>query len=269
MSATIIPAGQETSEQYHRSGAWGSTLIGQFLRSPRLAHLIQSGAYRPEPTAAMRFGTAFHTLMDPGGQFEQFYQIGPDVDHRTKVWKEAVATATAAGIELLGADDHADLVAMRASVFANPVAAYLLGGSEHEVGFRMPSGYGKFAIQCRADVFQPGAWLSDLKTCNDVDEFASSVMTWGYHRQAALYRHIVHAACGEWLPFSFIVVEKTAPLFRCRVIELTDDYLVDGWTEVEAALSAIGECTASGDWSDHRDAELLAPPEWKRRRLAA
>ena len=269
MSAvTVIPAGQETAEQYHRSGAWGSTLIGHFLRSPRLAHLLITGAHRPKPTAAMQFGTAFHTLMDPGGNFEGLYRIGPDVDRRTKAWKEAVAVAEKDGVTLIGSDDHADLLAMRASVMANPVAAHLLDEVDHEIGFRMPSGYGNFSIQCRADVFRRGGWLSDLKTCADVDDFAGSVSSWGYYRQAALYRYIVHAACGQWLPFSFIAVEKTAPLYRCRVIDLTEDYLAQGLEEIEAALIDIGKRTASGDWGDHRDAESVALPNWMQRQRA-
>ena len=185
-AVTIIPPGQETSGEYHRSGAWGSTLIGHFRHSPRLAHLIHSGAYRPKPTAAMQFGTAFHTLMDPGGNFDTLYRVGPDVDHRTKAWKEAVASAEKDGVTLIGSDDHVDLLAMRASVLANPVAAHLIEDAEHEVGFRMPSGYGNFTIQCRADIFRRGDGISDVKTCTDLDDFAASVTSWGYYRQAAL-----------------------------------------------------------------------------------
>ena len=262
MTCTIIPAGQETATQYHRSGAWGSTLIGHFLRSSRLAHLIHSGVYRPKPTAAMQFGSAFHEFMDPFGNFDGLYRIGPDVDHRTKAWKEAVAIAEKDGVTLLGIDDHIDLLAMRASVMANPVASHLIDGAEHEVGFRMPSGYGDFQIQCRADVFRRGGWLSDLKTCPDLDDFAASVKSWGYYRQAALYRHIVHAATGQWLPFSFIAVEKTAPLYRCRVIELDDDYLAIGWREIDAALTEIGRRTHANDWHDHHHAEVLETPTW-------
>jgi len=265
MNCTIIPPGLETSEQYHASGSWGSTLISKFLSSPKLANLIRTGIWRPEPTVAMKFGSAFHVLMDPGGGFDGHYRVGPDVHHNTKIWKDAVATAAAEKVELLGADDHVDLQAMRASVFANPVAAHLLHSAEHEVGFRMPSGYGPFQVQCRADILHRRGRLADLKTCGDVDDFAGSVLTWGYHRQAALYRHIVHAACGEWLPFSFLVVESKAPLYRCRVVDLTDDYLATGWEEVEAALIEIGRRTVANDWRDHRDAESVDIPSWKRR----
>ncbi len=64
------------------------------------------------------------------------------------------------------------------------------------------------------------------------------------------------------LPFSFIVVEKAAPLYRCRVVDLTDDYLAIGWSEVEAALIEIGHRTMANDWRDHRDADVVSPPTW-------
>lgn len=265
----MLPPGAETAEAYHASGAWGSTLISTFLSSPRLADLTRTRAYRPERTAAMGFGEAFHALLDPRSDFSRRYHVGPAADHRTKVWKDAVAAAATGGVTLLDPDDHVALEAMRASVLANPVAAALLDGAEQEIGFRGPSGYGPFQVQCRADVLRRWDWLADVKTTSDLEGFRRSVETYGYHRQAALYRWIVHRACGTWLPFSFIVVETVAPLYRCRVIDLTEDYLTQGWQEVEAALIDIGSRTEANDWADHHDADVVDVPAWKRQALEA
>lgn len=261
MTVTIIPSGVETDDQYHRSGAWGSTLISTFLKSPALAHRIITGAWRPPETAAMRFGRLFHHRLDPTFAFDQHYRIGPDVDKRTKTWMAADADAKAAGLTLISVDDHAQVEAMRASVLANPVAASLLADAEHEVGFRMTAPQGEFQVQCRTDVLHRWNHLADLKTTSDVDTFAHSVEAYSYHRQAALYRWLVFHACGgDLLPFSFIVVEKEPPLYRCRVIDLDETYLALGWQEVEAALAEIGRRAASGDWQDHREADLVSPP---------
>jgi exodeoxyribonuclease VIII len=268
-TVTNIPSGTETSEQYHRSGAWGSTLVSTFTRSPALAHEIISGRWREPETAAMRLGSAFHTLMDPGGGFSQRYQLAPDLDHRTKEWKAAVAAAKAAGVALITPTDWDALHRMADSVRANPVAASLLDGAEHEVGFRMPSPYGGYRIQCRADLYHPGQHLGDLKTTDDLDGFQRTVVNHGYHRQAALYRFIVAQACGRLLPFSFVAVEKDPPLFRCRVFDLTEEFLAIGWQEVEAALVDIGQRYATGDWAEHRDAVSICPPGWLLHRLSA
>lgn len=258
----IITPGTETAEQYHRSGAWGSTLISQFLRSPRLANAIRTGAYQPPETASKRLGSRFHTLMDPTGDFAKRYRCGPDVDRRTTAWRTAEAEAKAAGHELISTDDWSSLHAMQDSVHSNPVAHFLSEGAEHEVGLRMTAPQGDFQVQCRADVLRRWNHLGDYKTTDNIDAFAQSVISYGYHRQAALYRWITWCACGAWLPFSFIAVEKEPPYYRCRVFDLTEEYLALGWQEVEAALVEIGKRTASNDWADHRDAESLSPPHW-------
>ena len=266
---TIIPPGAESSEEYHRSGAWGSTLVSRFIRSPALAHEIISGRWRAASTPAMIFGQRFHTLMDTGGGFEKMYRLAPDLDHRTKEWKSLVVAAKAEGLELITPDDWEALHRMADSVRANPVAADLLAGAEQEVGFRMPSPYGAYQIQCRADIVHRWDHLADLKTTDDLDGFQRTVVNHGYHRQAALYRFIVRQACGKVLPFSFIAVEKEPPLYRCRVFDLTEEFLTIGWQEVEAALVDIGRRYATGDWSEHRDAESVRPPGWLMHRFAA
>ncbi len=270
-TVTIIPPGQETDEQYHASGAWGSTLISTFLRSPKLANLMRTGVYRREPTAAMTFGTRFHRLMDPGSGFATTYRVGPDADKRSKAWKEAEAAATADVFELIDSDDWQALHAMRESVLANPIAASLLASADHEVGFRIRSPYGPFDMQCKADMLVRPSVIADFKTAADLDDFAKSIVSHGYHRQAALYRWIIGQAVGEQLPFSFIVVEKQAPLYRCRVIDLTDDFLALGWQEVEAALIEIGRRSAANDFDDHDHVQVIEPPTWllDRRRSSA
>jgi len=265
----IIPAGAETDEQYHRSGAWGSTLIGHFRRSPKLAHLIRTGQHQPKPTASMTFGRWFHHLMDRGFPFTATFRQGPDVDRRTKAWTAAVEEATKDHITLIPHDDWLALYAMRESVLGNGVARGLLEGAEQEVGFRMSSPYGNFQLQCRADVLRRWTLLSDLKTTADVDDFAHSVRTYGYHRQAVLYQWIVSQAGGELLPFSFIAAEKDGPLYRCRVFDLDPVLLEQGWSEVETALIEIGERTAKGDWNDHRDADIVTAQGWPRSGAAA
>ena len=261
-NVTIIPPGTETADAYRASGAWGSSLISNFLASPRLANAIKTGAYKEPETAAMRTGTYFHHLLDPGSGFDQHHRCGPDADRRTTIWKSAEAAAKDEGITLLPKDDWDALHRMADSVRSNPVAASLLHGAEHETGFRMA--HGPIQVQCRTDILHRWDHLADLKTTTDLNDFGKSVVSYGYHRQAALYRWIVHEACGKWLPFSFILSEKSEPFYRCRVIDLTDEFLEIGQSEIAAALLDIVDRTTRQDWSDHRDADSIAPPHWLR-----
>jgi len=251
--------GTETSEQYHRSGAWGSTLINAFKSSPRLANAMRKGEYKKPETAAFRFGRLFHDLIDPGSGFDKKNKIGPGSDRRTKAWREAEANSDA---NLIPVDDWDQLHRMAESVRANPFAACLLESAEHEVGFRMEADYGPYKIQCRADILHRWSHIADLKTTADIDDFARSISNYGYHRQAALYRHIIYRECKKTLPFSFIAVETIEPFYRCRVIDLSPEYLSIGWEEVEQALKDIGDRTRRDQWNDGGDAIQVDPPGW-------
>ena len=266
MSSTIIDQrispGSETAEAYHASGAWGSSLISTFLRSPQLAHRLRTRAWVPPSSPSQQLGTVFHALMDPGSDFVKHHQPGPRVRKNTNAWKDAESEASKNGITLMDADTWDQLHAMRDSVLANPVAAELLVGAEHEVGFRGPSPYGPFTVQCRADVLVPGRHIADFKTVSQWESFARSVVDHGYHRQAAFYRWVVELITGEKLPFVCIVVETAAPLHRCRVVDFDSDFLDLGWREVEGALRSIGERSRTNDWADHDHATVLSPPPW-------
>ena len=213
----------------------------------------------------MKFGSQFHQLLDPGSAFNAHCRCGPDADRRTTIWKTAEAAATSEGICLLPKDEWDALHRMADSVHANPVAASLINGAEHETGFRL--NHGPIQVQCRTDLLHRWDHLGDFKTTTDLDDITRPIVTYGYHRQAALYRWIVHAACGKWLPFSLVLCEKTAPFYRCRVIDLTEEFLAIGWSEVENALAEIADRTIRNDWSDHRDAESIAPPPWLMERV--
>jgi len=199
--------------------------------------------------------------MDRTFAFDQHYRIAPDVDKRTKAWAAAEEQANVDGVVLISFDDHQQAEAMRASVLANPVAASLLEGAQQEIGYR--GSHGNIRVQCRADVLHQGSHIADLKTTVDADEFGKSVGSYGYHVQAAFYRWLISHTCnGELLPFSFIAVEKQAPLYRCRVYDLDDQFLELGQQSVHAALDDIARRTESGDWDDHQDAEMVSPPAW-------
>ena len=160
-TVTIIQPGTETQDAYRASGAWGSSLISRFLASPRLANAIRTGVYKEPETAAMRFGTCFHQLLDPGSAFDQHHRCGPDADRRTTIWKTAEAAAKADGVTLLPVDEWDALHRMADSVRANPVAASLLEKAEHETGFRMA--HGPIQVQCRTDILNRWQHLADLK----------------------------------------------------------------------------------------------------------
>ena len=252
---TLIPSGIETNAQYHASGAWGSSRINDFIKSPQVAWLRHTGKLRQDDSSALTLGSAFHGRFD--GTYHQLFAPGPQVSsRRTKAWTEAAAEHP--GKTLLLPSEVAVIDAMEKSARTNPYAGCLLEDSQAEVGVRRDSPFGNYKVQCRIDIFAPGHFMADLKTTGDLDSWAKSVVTYGYHRQAAFYRWLCEQETGYLLPFSFVVVEKQAP-YRCRVIDLDDIYLETGWREVEQALKGIGYCCRTGDWSDPQYQQLEAP----------
>jgi hypothetical protein len=135
----------------------------------------------------MKIGSRFHELLDPGSGIDKRYRCSADIDRRTKAFKELELAASADGVELIAFDEWQTIHAMAESVRANPYARSLLEDAEREVGFRMPSPYGYFKIQARADALHRWTNIIDIKTTVDVDDFATSVRTYLYYRQAALY----------------------------------------------------------------------------------
>jgi hypothetical protein len=252
----------ETIEQYHRSGAWGSTMLGHLKSSPALANLIMTGKHSPKTTPDMRVGSQFHALMEDR-DFKTRYRLGPDVGKRTKAWEKAEQDAALESVELIHPDDWATIHGMRDSVYANAAARFLIVGAEREIGFRGSDPETGVTIQCRADLL-PANSIVDYKTTKSLDTFARSVAGFGYHRQAALYRHLVRLGTGEKepRPFYFIAVEKSPPLYRCRVFSLTAAFYQAGADEVSALLREVRDRTDTHHWADDQHVIDLAPPPW-------
>jgi len=259
VTVEILTADQLSNEAYHARKAVGSTLLKTFITNRPLAYAQLTGAIVRQETAALAFGRLFHDFFDPGVDLKADYLVGPNNDKRSKDWKAAAAKTN--GRTMVKPSDWAMAEHMEAAVRANPYAAALLDEAVHETSFRMPSPYGGCDIQCRADILHRWSVLSDLKTCDDVDSFHRAVVDKRYHVQAALYRLIVAEACGKWLPFVFIAVEKQAP-HRCRVVELSDRYLGIGHRIVDQALHDLAECFGTGDWSDPTPCDVIDPPKW-------
>lgn len=259
----LIPSGAETNAAYHASGAWGSSRVNDFIKSPEVAWLRHTGKLPHEQSTALTLGSALHARFD--GTYDRDFAPGPKVaSRRTKAWTDAAVAHPKQ--TLLLPSEVAVIDNMEQSIRKNAFAACMLDGAQSEVGVRRRSPWGAYDLQCRMDLYRPGSHVADLKTTSNLDGWVKSVTTYGYFRQAAFYRFLVEEETGERLPFSFIVVEKAKP-YRCRVIDLDDVFLDAGWADVQEALVAIGQRYANTDWTDPGYA-MLEAPGWLQRRAA-
>lgn len=245
---------------------------------------------RPEPGDWGTIGTAAHILGLEGREaFESRTIQQPDtypseekkgvvVDkpwhNGAKFCKEWVAEQEAAGRLVLSGVERAIAIRCGANMRAHPVAAGLLrcGFPEASV-IQSPEREGTPGLRARID------WIAsdtrgmlearaivDVKTCEDMSDFARAALRLGYHRQAAWYRWIIQQEIGRALPVWLVAVEKTGAN-RCRVWEVAADLMDRAHEQNMRTLDLILDCYARGSWPLDLDgqARRLEVPDWMKK----
>jgi hypothetical protein len=101
----------------------------------------------------------------------------------------------------------------------------------------------------------------DLKTTVNADprEFGKTAHNFGYHQSAAHYIDGIKAATGEELPFTFVLVEKTAP-YLVSVVELDWEAIELGRALNDRAKRIFRECVTTNNWPGYPTAEPVSLP---------
>jgi len=256
-----------TNEAYHALKAVSPSQIKVLARSP-LHYFDQFRAEdreRPEPTPAMQLGTALHTAVLEPDLWSATIAVPPHAfDRRTKVGKELAAEfeRESAGKIVLTPDDAAQVQRMAQAVREHPAARFLLdlpGRREASYTWTDPA----TGLECKT---RPD-WHSedrrivvDVKTTNDASrtEFAKSIANFDYHVQAAWNQAALEAE-----QFITIAVEKTRP-FAVAVYPVSGALIAAGQRRIEAGMTLLAECQASGKWPGYGDLvqEPIDLPGW-------
>lgn len=230
-----------------------NSYLGKLARCPANAKIEQ------EDTPSLLFGRGVHAYILEGQRaFKKEFAISPDIDKRTKEGKEQWNgfLSKNADKNILTIEDYAKIKEIDNAVYRHPFATRLLsqGISEQTViWFDEETG-----IMCkmRADRLPDGdhGVLVDLKTTEDACEFAfaSSIRSYGYARQAAMYLHGIKTITGKRFDlFTFIVVEKKKP-HRTEVYTLDSEYLAWGFQEYKRLLRLERQCRDIGEWPHYQ-----------------
>lgn len=258
----------ETEYHQRKLGVVSKSALDALDRSP--AHYRQWLADPPEPTPAMRFGSAFHAALLEPSKYAARYAVAPDCDRRTKDGSATYAAWQAANVGklALSASDLEDIAAMVASVRAHRFARPLLAGGNAEVTARWQDEETGLHCKARADyVLESKRTIVDVKTTANAshDEFRRSIANYRYHVQAALYLEGFRAAGAEVDRFVFIVVEK-APPYACAVYMLDEDSLREGHECVRENIREMAECVRTDRWPAYPESILTIDlPKWARR----
>jgi hypothetical protein len=256
---------------YHVHPAVSKSHLDLIARSPLhyWARYLDPNRVAPEPSAAMRLGTALHTHVLELSRWDDEIAVAPACDRRTKAGKDAFASfeASAAGKTVITADDADVVMAMGRSVMRHPGAAMLLGlpGKAETTHMWTDPLYG-IECKCRPDwLTDDGSIIVDLKTTRDASPrgFRQSIASYRYHVQASWYLHGVHAATGKRPDqFIFICVESTAP-YACAVYAADAEMIERGHEQAMKDLGRLAVCKAADSWPSYSDQiETISLPGW-------
>lgn len=239
------------------------------------------------PTRAQKLGTLAHALTfgQPTGDL-----VVLDYENRTrtKAFIKDEAEALAAGKQVVLRKEWDEATAIADAVHANPTAAGLLAGADHEVSMFWEDD--EFGIWCRGRMDALALeWemptIVDLKSTKDASKeaFAKSVADYGYHRQDVHYRQGLAACLGcHWqeIDFVFVVVE-TEPPYLTATYRISDgtggqygDRLPDDTAlaleQLRAARERFRDCSKAGIWPGYsQEIETLQLPRYKRQQMEA
>jgi len=256
---------------YHAHPAVSKSHLDLIARSPLhyWARYLDPDRVAPEPTAAMRLGTALHTHVLELSRWDEEIAVAPPMDRRTKAGKESWAAfeAAATGRTVITADDAEEVMAMGRAVMRHPAAAMLLGlPGKAETTHMWTDASTGLECKCRPDwLTDDGSIVVDLKTTKaaSIQGFKRSIADYRYHVQAGWYLHGIEHATGKRPDqFIFICVESTAP-YACAVYAADAEMIERGHDQAMRDLAKLAVCKAADHWPSYSDQiETISLPGW-------
>ena len=247
------------NDAYHSYAGISKSGLDLIARSP--AHYAYRAAV--EPTRAMVIGSATHAAIFEPDVFAKQYMLLKDVtDRRSSAYKEAVKVY---GEENVLTGKEADSVSgMQAALQLNHHAKALLdapGWAEIAVFATDP--VTGVLVKCKFDKLLESLHSVDLKTTQDLREFAKSVANYRYHVQQAFYSDVFEWATGLQLnSFDFLAVEKDAPN-ASRIFAIDNPSVDYGRKLYREALNTYAECLHRNEWPlPDGDIEYITLPSW-------
>lgn len=220
--------------------------IKALLHSPD--HFIQYKTVRSEPTAAMRFGSAFDRFLLEGVP----PLILPEgINLRTnegKAQNEKIeAEAAAQHREVVTIEDMKKMQDMKASVLEHPVAKELMAlpgkaQAEEFLEYTPVKGKAPVMLHVKRDWYcdeTEDPVIVDLKTCKSADqeEISRAIANLKYYIQAMIYM-MPDMARGLLPEFRFLFVETEAP-YGVQVVALDVPWMMKAQEDIEAACKTF------------------------------
>jgi hypothetical protein len=230
------------------------------------AHFQEYKKNPPEPTKAMLFGTAFHTMMEYQMDWQKRVVRDIVADGRTKEGKAAKEAFKIenAGKLVVSPDDYDRLTAMFEKVINHPHAREFITGGTPELTARWTDEQTGVNCKARFDYLIKDV-IVDFKTTSDAsfDAVQRSVYNLKYHWQSAFYLDALKAVTGkESNKFVHIFVETEAP-FEIQIFYLDDASLDFARQEYRQLIQQYACCLEENYWPGYKPGlQVMNLPAW-------
>ena len=249
-----------TSNEYHRvlTDVVSNSYLGRLSKCPAKAKVLD------KETDSLMFGRALHAyVLDRDQWNREFFVIPEKLNMRTNAGKEAMADyeAQSAGKQLVHLEDAHIIMEMHDAVMSNPAAASMLAGAGKEVTVIWQDEETGIFCKTRPDILpdESTGVILDLKTTKNAAEhpFQTSIVTYGYDRQAAMALYGVSKATGKKHDlFGFIALETEVP-YRTELYVLDDQFIRRGYNEFKRLLRIEKHCREQNYWPNYAPTNLL------------
>ena len=240
--------------EYQKYPAMSSTMLRVLADSPLTYHRMVTGQLRREPTEAMEFGTAAHSVILEG-KLDSFYispakcADGSEWSGRKsecKVWVEAHGDRP-----IISAEQAAQLSETARYIREHHQAGKLCIGATPEVSVIIGG------EKARCDLLRldgDHATIIDLKTTVSARtaDFQREILNREYYVQAAWYRRVLKAAGAATVRFIFLALQK-GQLPLVNVLELSTAAMDLGDAKIKLALDLGDKCKANQYWPEWAD----------------
>lgn len=239
-----------------------ASAVKDWVRSPAIYAARRAGELPNRISRALDVGSAAHVLILEGlNEYTRWYVVssgpinektGKPYGSATKAyqeWKDGLDPS----LTLITPGDDATVREMAASVRVHPIASEWLSRGVAEGVVR--TDIRGLPVQARLDFLSDDGWVTDLKTCRDLDAFGESFDLYGYGTQAAFYQMVFEAAYGYAPPVRFVAVEKQAP-YRVGVFEIDDARMSREREDLGYIMESIRQAEATGVYATKYDSVI-------------